>query len=243
MAATGVACPACSTEIRVLRELAPIGHADMAFWYYAFTGATGAMRLDAAAVRDSAEILELAERRGDDLSVWSARFVHGFILAQQPEPDRGRGLTLLAPVREAVMHKRSIAIFLPLIDIEFAKERAQSGHIDEAVAVLTETLRQEGMPSGGFGPHGRATEVLVEMLLQRGRTTDIADAREAIDRLAAFETEPGVVVNATVLLRLRALLARACGDEAEYRQHRDRYRAMANEIGFERHIAVAEAMT
>ena len=44
------------------------------------------------------------------------------------------------------------------------------------------------------------------------------------------------------LLRLRAL-ARASGDEHEYRQYRDRYRTMANEIDFEGHIDMAEAMT
>jgi adenylate cyclase len=43
-------------------------------------------------------------------------------------------------------------------------------------------------------------------------------------------------------LRLRTLLANARGDEAAYRDHRDRYRAMANELGFEGHMAWAEAM-
>jgi adenylate cyclase len=55
-------------------------------------------------------------------------------------------------------------------------------------------------------------------------------------------TEPGIVVYEVALLRLRALLARARGEEAEYRQFVERYRAMANEIGFEGHIAKAEAM-
>ncbi len=44
------------------------------------------------------------------------------------------------------------------------------------------------------------------------------------------------------LLRLRALLARARGDDAAYRDYRDRYRAMAKSLGFEGHIAWAEAM-
>ena len=35
------------------------------------------------------------------------------------------------------------------------------------------------------------------------------------------------------LLRLRALLARAHGDEARYREYRDRYREMAKTPGFE----------
>jgi hypothetical protein len=42
---------------------------------------------------------------------------------------------------------------------------------------------------------------------------------------------------------MRALLARACGDEAGYLDYRDRYRAMANRLGFEGHMAVAAAMT
>ena len=44
------------------------------------------------------------------------------------------------------------------------------------------------------------------------------------------------------LLRLRALLARARGDEDAYRDLVNRYRAMAESLGFEGHIAWAEAM-
>ena len=44
------------------------------------------------------------------------------------------------------------------------------------------------------------------------------------------------------LLRLRALLARAHGDDAAYAGFRDRYRDMAKTLGFEGHIAWAEAM-
>jgi hypothetical protein len=39
----------------------------------------------------------------------------------------------------------------------------------------------------------------------------------------------------------RALLARAHGDEAAYREYRDRYRAMATSLCFEGHMAWAEA--
>jgi len=43
------------------------------------------------------------------------------------------------------------------------------------------------------------------------------------------------------LLRLRTLLARARGDEAGYRDYRDRYRERAESLGYEGHIAIAEA--
>jgi hypothetical protein len=41
---------------------------------------------------------------------------------------------------------------------------------------------------------------------------------------------------------MRALLARAHGDTATYAQFRDRYRDVAKTLGFEGHIALAEAM-
>jgi adenylate cyclase len=228
--------------VTMVGEFIPIGQADVLFWKCGFGVAAGAVQPDAATLRETAEMLQLAQQRADDLSVWSARFLHGFILAQQSEPDRGRGLSLVVSVREAVTRQRSLAAFLPLIDVEFAKEKARHGDIDGAVRLLREILGREEAP-GGVGPHGRATEVLVELLLQRGEPADIAAAREAIDRLAAVPVEPGVVVYEVALLRLRALLARACGDEPGYRQYVDQYRAMASDIGFQGHMAVAEAMT
>ena len=44
------------------------------------------------------------------------------------------------------------------------------------------------------------------------------------------------------LLRLRALLAGALGDEVAYRDYRDRCRAMATSLGLEGHMKWAEAM-
>jgi hypothetical protein len=43
------------------------------------------------------------------------------------------------------------------------------------------------------------------------------------------------------LLRLRSLLAKAHGDDAAYRDCRDRYRAMPASLGFDGHITWAEA--
>jgi hypothetical protein len=50
------------------------------------------------------------------------------------------------------------------------------------------------------------------------------------------------VLNEIQLLRMRALLARAHGDELAYRDFADRYGAMAESLGFEGHMAIADAM-
>jgi hypothetical protein len=84
--------------------------------------------------------------------------------------------------------------------------------------------------------------VLVQTLLERGSDGDVAEAEAAIERLAAAPADEGLVIRDIWLLRLRALLARTHGDDARYREYRDRYQDMAKSLGFEGHIAWAEAM-
>jgi hypothetical protein len=87
-----------------------------------------------------------------------------------------------------------------------------------------------------------ATGVLVETLLDRDADGDVAEAEAAIERLAAAPTDEDYVMRDLALLRLRALLARARGDAGTYANFRERYRDMAKALGFEGHIALAEAM-
>ena len=87
-----------------------------------------------------------------------------------------------------------------------------------------------------------ATGVLVETLLDRCADGDVAEAEAAIERLAAAPADEGLAMREIWLLRSRALLARARGDDAAYVHFRDRYRDMARSLGFEGHIAWAEAM-
>ncbi len=84
--------------------------------------------------------------------------------------------------------------------------------------------------------------VLVETLLERGAEGDLPEAQEAIDRLANLCDDQGSAIREITLLRLRALLSRARGDDVAYRDLVSRYRAMAESLGFEGHISMAEAM-
>ena len=82
----------------------------------------------------------------------------------------------------------------------------------------------------------------METLLDRGANGDVAEAEAAIERLAAAPAGEGLALREIWLLRLRALLARARGDGVTYGHLRDRYRGMAKTLGYEGHIAWAEAM-
>jgi len=85
---------------------------------------------------------------------------------------------------------------------------------------------------------------LVNMLLERGAEGDLVEAQDVTDRLAALPTDEVWTMRDVWLLRLRALLARARGDDdAAYRDLVGRYREKATSLGFEGHIAWADAMT
>jgi hypothetical protein len=60
--------------------------------------------------------------------------------------------------------------------------------------------------------------------------------------LAEAAADDGLVARDVMVLRVRALLARAYGDEVAYRDLRDRNRAMATSLGFEGHMDWAAAM-
>jgi hypothetical protein len=59
-----------------------------------------------------------------------------------------------------------------------------------------------------------AAGVLVATLFERGSESDVAEAEAAIERLAAPPADEALVMREIWLLRLRALLTRAHGDEA-----------------------------
>jgi hypothetical protein len=83
--------------------------------------------------------------------------------------------------------------------------------------------------------------ILVETLLSGGDKADLCEAEAAVEELASAAGDD-LVLREIMLLRLRALLARARSDKEPYREYRDRYRAMAKSLGFEGHMKWAEAM-
>ena len=87
-----------------------------------------------------------------------------------------------------------------------------------------------------------ATGVLVETLLNRGSDDDVVEAEAAIARLADAPADDGLVLREIWLMRTRGLLARARGDHAAHKDLVTRYRAMAESLGFEGHLDMADEM-
>ena len=122
-----------------------------------------------------------------------------------------------------------------------ARLMAERGDFDVAVAQARTALDELFSSSNFFNCIG-GTNTLVEALLARGTEADLDEAEVAIERLASTLSGSAWVTRDIYVLRLRALMARARGDEAAYRELRDRYREMANDLGFEGHMEWAAAM-
>jgi adenylate cyclase len=228
--------------LSMARVSAPMGHPVLLNYKYGIAIPNGGLLPGAAGLLETAEALEFGEHRGDDLAVASAQFVRGLVLVQLDGDERRDGFDLLAKAHEAASQGRFTMAALPQINIELAKDKARTGDHDSAIALLRAVVDDE-FDSGEMLFRGATVTAFVDALLQRGTDADVQEAQAAVERLAAVPTEPGFVLYELPLLRLRALLARSRGDEISYRDFANRYRAMATSVGFQGHIACAEAMT
>jgi class 3 adenylate cyclase len=225
--------------LAMARSADPMSYATVVTYVY-FPGIpNGVLRPDDRAMREIEDARRIAEQSGDDLALTLARVTLGFALVhRQPAAERDRGQKLLAEISEVLYNLGD----LPIVEVYSARERARRGDRDEAIslmrAAVDHLVRQGQLLQWGIPAIG----VLVETLLDRGADDDVAEAEAAIERLAEAPSGEGLAVRDIWLLRLRALLARARGDEVAYRDDRDRYCAMATSLGFEGHMKWAEAM-
>src|SRR5262249_37673545 len=147
----------------------------------------------------------------NDLALTVAEFTLGIaLLSRDAAADSRRGLELMVQVRERIRERAPFLV--PVTELFVARDRARCGDRDTAIPVMhhaVDELHRTGrLAYGVFG-----TGVLVETLLERGAVGDLAEAQEAIDRLANMPATEDSAIPAIMLLRLRALLAGARGDD------------------------------
>jgi adenylate cyclase len=208
---------------------------------YAFSMLTGALLADGDAVQETAEAVRIAEERGDDVALERAHLAQGLVLSRRPTvADRDVALEVLRRARDAQVRQRHL-LYATIADIGIAELTAEAGEVQGAIE-LARSIVDRLFENGEMFLRGAATAALVESLLRGGSDSDLLEAEAAIEQLADVPTDPGFVLNEIPLLRMRALLARAHGDETAYHDYRDRYRAMATSLGFEGHMKWAEAM-
>jgi hypothetical protein len=210
------------------------------YWTYCVGIRYGVLRADDSALRAIEEVVRTAQSSGNDVVVSFAEFtLGGVLLYRNAAADRHRGLELMVQAGEWARER--IPYLVPATEVLAARERARRGDRDAAIPMMRKSV-DELHQAGRIGLGVSYTGVLVETLLERGAEGDLAEAQEAIDRLANLRANQGWEMREITLLRLRALHACARRDEDAYRDFRDSYRDMAKTLGYEGHIAWAEAM-
>jgi class 3 adenylate cyclase len=225
------------------RSADPMSYATVIGFAYWPAIPGGVLAADDRVVREIEDTLRIAERSGDDLALVLARMTLGVALVHRhTDAERDRGQKILAEVSEVFLRGGYNLADLPIVNVLLARERALRGDRNDAIPLMraaADHLFRQGQLLGWGIP---ATGVLVETLLDRSADGDVAEAEAAIERLASAPADEGLATREIWLLRSRALLARANGDDTAYRDYRDRYRAMAKSLGFEGHMKWAEAM-
>ena len=210
------------------------------FYTFGAAIACGVYAVDDVTRREIDDALAMAEACGDDLGVSFTKYTKGLLLVHGDSADRDRGLELLTEVRELTLEGRFYLSELPVVELYAAREHARHGDVDAAISDMRAALTLL-FERGQFGWGVVTSAVFVRTLLDRGGEADVAEAEAVVDRMRTAPLEMAQECRDLWLLLVRTLLATR-GDETTYRDYRDHYRAMATSLGFEGHIAWAEAM-
>ena len=225
----------------VARGTDTMSHSTVVAYKYTLPIANGALLANEAALDEINGAVQIAERSGDAFALALVNSTLGIAVMYGDQAGREHGLRVHARMREWSLQRRFSMTMIPVFDMYAAREKARRGGYADAVPVLRAAV-------GNLFSRAAllwcipGTRLLVETLLERGASEDLAEADAAISRLVAAPTDDGLVAKDVMVLRLRALLAKVRGDEAAYRDFRDRYRAMATSLGFEGHMQWAAAM-
>ncbi|WP_353612398.1 hypothetical protein [Mycobacterium sp. 852002-51961_SCH5331710] len=210
-------------------------------WNLGLGVAFGAVACDGSAVAKAETTLRTAEAFSYGYAGEIARYVlGGQLLYQDAVDDWDRGLQMVSEVREAWTSNRTMLVEVTFMDALLGLDRANRGDFDAALPLIRETAQTMlarrqytyWIPVIGF---------LVDTLLKRGADGDAVEAAAAVAELERAPLE-GSAIRDVWVLRLKTLLARACGEETAYRQLGQRYREMADDLGYEGHQKWAAAL-
>jgi hypothetical protein len=222
-------------------ETDPTTHCLVINFLYGVGICSGALLPDDAALELVDEALQIAERSGDDFALANARLAVGLTLLHRDSPtDRERGLTVLSQLRDMCLQEHFSLSELPIIEAYTAWEQGRRGDLDGAIPAARAAV-DDLFEAGLLSWSSMATAVFVETLLARGGEAELQEAQTAIERLAVAPLDDAVVLRKIWVLRLRALLAGARGDEAAHHDFHEQYRAMVRSLGWLGHIAMADS--
>lgn len=217
-------------------EADPLSRATVIAYKYLATS-RGVLLVDDEVLREIEAALRFAERSSDDMALTLLQMAYAVTLVHHGA-DRSAGFERIRLLRDTCVEKRFALNIVPLLNAYLAFGLADQGHEDLAVARLR-VIADDMLRDGHLTNVEVTLSFLAEVLLSQGH---LDEAAEQIGRLTTVGHDLDWVTRDLIVLGLRTRLAKARGDGSGYRELRDRYRAMAADLGFEGHVQWANAL-
>lgn len=237
--------PGWRTDLRDAAAMAqrcdPTTLAFVLAWTYALEIAYGVIRADDEALAAIEAAVGAAGESGNDNALMLAEYNLAVALVyREPEAEYQRAFQLMDQALQ--MLRERIPSLVPITELWLNRERAKRGELDAVLPLMRRAV--DGLhDSGRIGYSVVGTAILVDALLMPGTEDNLREAERAIERLADLRVDHDSAMLEITLLQLRALLARARGEPALYREAVQQYRALAESLGFEGHVAWAREMS
>ncbi|MFI5507502.1 adenylate/guanylate cyclase domain-containing protein [Mycobacterium sp. NPDC051804] len=207
-------------------------------WAYWGVLATVGIYKPSEIVDDMRRNLTRAESFGDLFCIIAAQWSTGVVLLRTDDPARDEAIELLERARESIYKNHLFTAALPAIVADLSIEAACKGRRDEAIIELRNTFVLH-VTRGWRFVAGRAGEALVELLIERSGSGDLAEAHQIVDNPLA--RHPDIPAMDLWWLRSRALLAEAESDDSHAELTRQ-YLALCEKLNARGRLAEARHM-
>lgn len=222
---------------RTAKDLPPASQA-IVWAYWGVLAAVGVYK-PAEIVDDMRENLTRAKSFGDMFCIIAAQWSTGVVLLRNDESARAEAIELLERARANIQEHNLFTTALPAIAADLAEDAARSGRRDQATDELRECFALH-VTRGLRLVAGRAAEALVELLVERGSSGDLAEAHRIIDEPLA--RHPDIPAMDLWWLKSRAVLAKAEGDDQGYADLADQYLSLCKKLDARGRIDQARQM-
>ncbi|WP_396931825.1 ATP-binding protein [Mycolicibacterium sp.] len=219
------------------RELGPVNHAILLV-YSSTLVALGMYEPDEF-VEEMGDALRRAESFGDICGLITAQCAYGTVLVRAQNAPHHDAIEVLLRAKSNIQKHNVFTLALGITVSDLAGEAARTGRRDEAIDDLRVSFVSH--TDTGFRVFaGCVGEALVELLIDRGRPSDLAEARDIV----GLWQHDGRDIPALDLVRLRsrALLAAAEGDSEAHARFAGQYLDLCEKLDARGRLSEARRM-
>jgi adenylate cyclase len=171
-------------------------------------------------VGEMSDALRRADSFGDICGIIDAQFGYGTVLLRASNASRNDAIDVLERARASIEKHEVQTNTMTAIGADLAIAAAQGGRRDEAIDGLRGLFARH-MNGGVRVEVGRIGEALMELLIDRGDSDDLAEARRIVNEWQL--KRPGIPAADLWWLKSRALLAKAESDCEGYAELTSQY--------------------